>query len=373
MTRLLHCLALMTLAGSALTASAQNVVTLADPRPPQAPPDLTGYRTVKDAIRHSANLRRESWNTATIFHRPVYRLAVVTVEFPDAKHNVKITRKDWEKALFSTGTYQEKSVTGQRVYGSLNDYYQEQSCGAFRVEGKVFDYVQVQRERAEYTDRCALLTEVLDTLSARDGKDAFKEFDGIFFVYAGGRFALAPGGLYWPHRATLNYQGRRWAYFICPEGGEQMASISVVAHEFGHLLGLPDLYGSGSAGLGVWCTMALGHGERGRPLHLSAWCKEQMGWLRPAVIDPRVRQKLILSPVEGAATECFKVLLTADGSAYLLLENRAAKGFDREIPNERLLIWRVSGGRPLLEDRAAPITDIRRLKDGRITFQIGCE
>jgi hypothetical protein len=91
------------------------------------------------------------------------------------------------------------------------------------------------------------------------------------------------------------------------------------------------------------------------------------------------------------------------------------KGFDRELPGEGLLIWRVVDGRPVLEEShgitgpdgsrkflgAVPypspsnrsftpdtipsskpsrsggwpvhITDIRRLEDGRITFQIGYE
>src|SRR5262249_50637925 len=147
--------------------------------------------------------------------------------------------------------------------------------------------------------------------------------------------------------------------------------------------------------------------------HFSAWCKEQLGWLQPAVIDPTVKQKLILAPVEDSAKECVKVLLKPDGSEYFLLENRHRKGFDQDLPGEGLLIWRVVGNRPILEEShgvegpAGPrvflgsvpfpskantaftpytvpssrsqlggglpvhITNIRRLADGRITFQVG--
>jgi M6 family metalloprotease-like protein len=356
------------------------------------------------------------------FKNPVYRLAVVGVEFPDVKHNAKIAPKNWEDSLFSKAAYTEKSVTGQPVYGSLNDYYVEQSCGGLRVEGKMFDYVQVNRKRAEYgsdSNRYALLTEALDKLQARDGADALKGFDGVFFLYAGDRVQTSRGSLYWPHKSNVRHGGKSWDYFICPEGGDRMASISVVCHEFGHMLGLPDLYARpeapGSEGLGVWCTMATGHGRDGKPLHFSAWCKEQMGWLTPALIDPAVKQKLILAPVEGSAKECFKVLVRPDGSEYLLLENRVRKGFDRDLPGEGLLIWRVVDNRPLLEvshgsigpnavarflpsvpypsaanDAYTPlttpssrsvkggaaavhITNIRRLPDGRITFFIGYE
>jgi M6 family metalloprotease-like protein len=355
------------------------------------------------------------------FTKDAYHLAVVPVEFADIEHNAKVTQKDWEKALFSKGDYTDKSPTGQQVYGSLNDYYLEQSCGAFHVEGKVFDWVKVEKKRKEYGDdanRFNLLNEALDKLEARD-KDALKDFDGVFFLYAGERAQTQRGGLYWPHKANVNHNGKRWNYFICPEGGEKMASISVVAHEFGHMLGLPDLYAQpdvpNAVGLGIWCTMSTGHGQDGKPLHFSAWCKEQLGWLKPAVIDPTVKQKLVIAPVENSPNQCYKVLIKPDGSEYLLLENRVKKDFDRDLPGEGLLIWRVSDGRPVLEEShgittpdgvtrflgsipypsksnnaftptttpsskspsggglPVHITNIQRLPDGRITFFIGYE
>jgi M6 family metalloprotease-like protein len=365
--------------------------------------------------------RPRGWNDnqPAFITKDVYRLAVVPIEFSDVEHNAKIALKDWEKALFSKGEYANESATGQKVYGSLNDFFLEQSCGAFHVEGKVFDWVKVEKKRAEYGGdgaRFALFNEALDKVEARDGKEAFKGFDGVFFLYAGGRVQTQRGGLYWPHKANFRRESKNWNYFICPEGGDRMASISVVAHEFGHMLGLPDLYaqGDGSVGLGIWCTMSTGHGQDGKPLHFSAWCKEQLGWIKPAVIDPTVKQKLILSPIEGASKECFKVLIKQDGSEYLLLENRVKKDFDRDLPGEGLLIWRVADGRPILEEShgivtpdgpnrflgsipypsksnnaftpdttpsskspsgglPVNITNIRRLPDGRITFFIGYE
>ena len=152
-----------------------------------------------------------------------------------------------------------------------------------------------------------------------------------------------------------------------------------------------------------------------RPPHLSAWCKEKLGWIEPRVIDPTVKQKLILAPIENSRTECFKVLVRPDGSEYFLLENRKRTGFDADLPGEGLLIWRVVDDRPVLEEShgidgptgptvhlsAVPypsaannsftpttipsslsphggglpvhITNIKRLADGRISFCIGYE
>ena len=95
--------------------------------------------------------------------------------------------------------------------------------------------------------------------------------------------------------------------------------------------------------------MQPGHVPRGKPQHRSAWCKERLGWIAPTVIDPSVPQKLALSPIYKSPRECYKVLVRPDGSEYFLLENRTATGFDAALPGHGLLIWRVVGGKPILE------------------------
>jgi M6 family metalloprotease-like protein len=366
----------------------------------------------------TANLPRRLWR------KPVYRLGLVLVEYPDVKHNALVTSNDWWQFAFSLGSYTNRTnATGQDVHGSMQDYYHEVSAGAFRLEGRVFDWIEATNKRAEYAqgtnmfNKSVLLGEVLDRLEERDGKDALEDCDGLLFIHAGGRVSTANrGSLYWPHQGAFQHRRKRWNYFICPEGGKNMAGISVFCHEFGHMLGLPDLYARpenpGSEGLGSWCVMSNETGG-GRPQHFSAWCKEQLGWLHPAVIDPAVKQRLVLAPVEGSTNECFKVLVRPDGSEHLLLENRRRVGFDRSLSGDGLLIWRVVAGRPILEEShgiegaAGPrvfaasvpypsrsnhaftpettpssrsllgggarvsITDIRELADGRVTFQLG--
>lgn len=364
--------------------------------------------------------RRRYWT------RDRFRLAVIGIEYPDVKHNPAITPRAWEDSLYSRDSYKRVNATGQVVFGSVNDYYHELSVGRFQIEGKMFDWVEVGKKRADYSlgtgtgsrQKRALLTEALEVLVKRDGAKALDDFDGIIFLYAGARYRTTRGGVYWPHRSNVSFRGKRWPYFICPEGGRRMTNISVFCHEFGHMLGLPDLYARpenpGSEGASVWCAMSNQVGY-GRPQHFSAWCKERLGWLKPAVIDPRVKQKLVLNPVEGTTDQCYKVLLRRDGSEYLLLENRRKIGFDKSLPAEGLLIWRVTNNRPLLEEShgvegpqgptvyrdSVPypsrsntaftpyttpssrsklggglpvhITNIRELPDGRITFYIGYE
>ena len=370
---------------------------------------------------------RRGWDSRgnNNWKKPVYKLAMICIEYPDAKHNAKITNKEWTESLFSHDTYKNKNcVTGQPVYGSLYDFYKELSCDTLTVEGKVIEWVEVKKNRMDYApangggNRMALFTEAMDLVLARDGADSLKEYDGVFFLYAGERTNVNRGNLYWPHRASFRHGNKNWPYFICGEGGSRMTNISVFCHEFGHMLGLPDLYARpevpGSEGVGVWCCMSNQVGN-GRPQHFCAWSKEQLGWVKPTVIDPTVPQKLVLAPIEGNTKECFKVLVKPDGSEYFLLENRKHKGFDQSLPGEGLLIWRVVNGRPILveshglegprgpgsfltavpfpssaNDSYTPyttpssrsqlgnglpvhITNIHRLPDGRVTFYIGYE
>ena len=353
--------------------------------------------------------------------KPTYKIAIINVEYPDVKHNPKISAKAWDDAMFSKGTY-KSTATGAIAYGSMHDYYWEQSYQQLKIEGKSFEHVEVSRKRLDYgsgnSNRTALLTEAMDKLLAREGKDALKDFDGVFFIYAGERANVPRGSLYWPHRSGFTHNGQRWDYFICGEGGQRMGNISVFCHEFGHMLGLPDLYARpenpGMEGVGIWSAMA-NQAPNGRPQHFDSWSKEKLGWIKPTVIDPSVKQKLILAPFEDSPTECFKVLVRPDGSEYFLLENRRKKGYDISLPAEGLLIWRVVGNRPILEEShgvdgpagprtamdkvpfpsvcndaftpytipssrsqlggGAPvyITNIQRLNDGRITFHIGYE
>jgi M6 family metalloprotease-like protein len=458
--------------------------------------ELGGQSATEAAAAAIRNGRGPRGRRAIALAQPgVMKLALIGIEFPDVKHNDKITPKDWENEFFSRKLYLTTSVTGQQVYGSLNDFYTEQSSGTVHVEGKMLGWIEMPKNRMDYSpatppsppppekkpaasrqeaggtrqsiplagslasrsdpmsdsgkpsnknmtpekppqpaeqgrfrgNRDALLREVIDKVIARDGKDALDGYDAVGFVYAGRRAVRSVESVYWPHMAMMNYQNHRIRYWVAEEGGERMTNISVFCHETGHIFGLPDLYirrqqngtpnpprfqNPFAESLWQWDLMAVQVGN-GRPQHMSAWSKEQLGWIKPAVIDPRVRQKLVLAPIENAPNECRKIPVRPDGSEYFLMENRRHVGFDASLPAEGLLIWRIVFGRPVLEaahgvagsaglrsdirnvpfptdhnDSFTPytkpssasltgdelpvyITNIRRLDDGRVTMTIG--
>jgi hypothetical protein len=360
----------------------------------------------------------------TLWTKPVFRVAVVGVEFPDVKHNEKVAAKDWEAALLSSGEHNGKNATGQAVHGSLNDYFLEQSASKFHLEGKFVGWVDVGKKRADYApgngtnNRTAVLLDALAKLQAQN-KDALKDVDGCIFLFAGevpGK--VNQGNVYYPHAGALTHDNKRYPYLFTAEGGSKMTPVSGFAKLGALMLGLPDLAAkpeqAGFRGLGAWCVLSSPLGD-GRPQHLSAWAKEKLGWIQPAVIDPTVKQKLVLAPIEDSPKECFKILVRPNGSEYYLVENRRKKGFDADLPGEGLLIWRVLNDRPTLIEShgndgptgpvshltAIPwpsdanssftpdtvpssksplggglpvhLTEIRRLPDGRISFSIGYE
>lgn len=297
----------------------------------------------------------------SLWKKPTMKATVIPFEFADTKHNSKVTPEELRKLFFSAGVFKQ-SATGQTAYGSLADYCHEISYGRFKFEeANVLPWAELAKKRGDYvqgtgvSNRTAPLFDALNKAITGDNKDALKDAEAIIFVYAGSRFAQNRGAVFAPHAGTIVHQSRRLPYMLIPEGGSQLTSVGSLAKEAGLMLGLPDLTGRrenvGVEGLGPWCAMSVEDSSRpDRPGHLSPWCKEKLSWITPTVINPSVKQKLILSPIENASKDCLKVLVRPDGSEYLLLENRRKIGADGDLKGEGLLIWRVVNDRPVLQE-----------------------
>lgn len=137
-------------------------------------------------------------------------------------------------------------------------------------------------------------------------------------------------------------------------------TAATMCHEFGHVLGLPDLFDQSSvtangeldpaqdsAGIGKWGLMGLGTlgwGVEDGPNAFSAWSRARLGWLgvnnaRLEVIDGS-RSGLVLEPIDSGG-RVLKIPITED--EYLLVENRQPTGsyYNRNIPAGGLLVWHV--------------------------------
>ncbi len=121
---------------------------------------------------------------------------------------------------------------------------------------------------------------------------------------------------------------------------DEPQSMGVVAHETGHLFGLPDLYevGGDGEGIGHWGLMGSGSQQNpDRPAHLSAWSKAQLGWVTEVKIDHDTT--LTINPIITSDTAY--VLPIPNTNEFFLLENRQPLGSDSMLHREGLLIWHV--------------------------------
>ncbi len=184
----------------------------------------------------------------------------------------------------------------------------------------------------------------------------------------------------WSHSWSLGYLYDRYydgvrinSYLMQPETRSYgMVGIGVFCHEFGHALGLPDLYDTdgSSEGLGNWCLMASGLwlNQEKTPAMMSAWCREELDWVSPAVIPWPITEAYngdyTLEP-SARSTEVYKIL-TQNSKEYFLLENMYRTGFNAYLPGSGMAIFHVNADRSDNDNEELKLVDMEEAdgKDG---------
>ncbi|WP_237417063.1 immune inhibitor A domain-containing protein [Halobacillus litoralis] len=248
------------------------------------------------------------------------KVLVLLVDYPDKPHNSMTadetdmyydgegaySREHYQDMLFGDGGW--TGPDGEN-YVSMKQYYEQQSGGSYSVEGDVAGWYTASKPAAEYggndpqpdgsdVDARGLVKEALAAAAADpsvdiseydqwdrydlDGDGNYLEADGLvdhLMVIHSGVGEEAGGGslgsdAIWSHRWSLSeptalegteaevpYWGGSMAafdYTIEPEDG----AVGVMAHEFGHDLGLPDEYDTQYTGAGepvsYWSIMSSG-------------------------------------------------------------------------------------------------------------------
>ncbi|KGN38479.1 protease [Knoellia subterranea KCTC 19937] len=281
---------------------------------------------------------------------------------------------------------------------SMSSVYKEMSSGRYTVKGDTSEWVTVPYNSASYgqtesqTDMTRFIqdgaTAWYEHQKASGKTDAditayLREFDqwdrfdydkdGVFTepdgyidhfqaVHAGeGEEAGAPEWTIWSHRWSVGQRsggGPEWNrnggvqigntglwirdYTTEPENG----GLGVFAHEFGHDLGLPDLYDTsgGENGTGFWTLMSsgswLGHGQDSigtTPNHMGAWEKLQLGWLDYVTVPhDAVDVAVMLGPSAHATKKQQALVVTLPKDAngrdrYYIAENRQYTGYDATL------------------------------------------
>ncbi len=295
------------------------------------------------------------------------RVCVLLVDFSDktaaSGFQSTVTPTVVDNILFSQGTTQ---------YGSMTDFYLECSYGQFLVDGDVFGWFRLPKAYSQYVGSDHGLqaaepnsrTMVKDAIAAADPTVNFSPYDNnsdgfveaVIVIHAGtGAEESGSDGEIWSHRWNTGGQittgdGKRiFNYLTAPEevlGGP--LRVGVYAHEFGHILGLPDLYDVGpkpsKPGLGDWSLMAGGswNNNQRTPAQLDGWCKHMLDSLYGAfgrTID--VTGNLTDVVLRASVNDSIRYRLSIPspaGREYFLVENRQLVGFDKFLPGAGLMI-----------------------------------
>ncbi len=292
-------------------------------------------------------------------------LWTVLGEFADLAHN---TLPEPDRAVdntsiwvsdFNRDYYMDMLFDDAPGATSMRNYYIEQSSNRYTVHGDVTDWIPVPNNAAYYDDNPdsnvwnflqdsingwydaqvaagKTVAEINAYLSQFDvwdrydynGNGNFDEPDGYIDTFQSVHSGLGEeeGGApwtIWSHSWYAHYElqgiagpafnmlggiqvggSDYWVgkYTIQPEDG----GVGVFSHEYGHDLGLPDLYDYyGENGTGFWTLMSSGSWiDEGKdtignkPSHMGAWEKFQLGWLNYEVARAGVKSEHKLGPME---------------------------------------------------------------------------
>ena len=289
---------------------------------------------------------------------------VILVDFSDNVANTTAyPSSHYSDLLFSTGTYPTRS---------MRDYLVENSYGQFGIAGSVTQwlrmpqtyayYVNGQRGLGVYPRNAQRLA--LDAVNAANPYVDFSQFDNdgpdgipnsgddngyvdaVFIVHAGPGYEETHNSNdihshQWTTRTPVAVDGVKVSvYSMEPDNGK----IGVFCHEFGHVLGLPDLYDYGydSRGVGNWSVMGFGSwGNNGfTPTHFDAWSKIKLGFVTPQVFTANV-DSITVRNAESSPTSYILWTNGIYSNEYFLVENRQPILFDSSLLGAGLVVYHV--------------------------------
>ncbi|MXG91368.1 PKD domain-containing protein [Nocardioides flavescens] len=128
-------------------------------------------------------------------------------------------------------------------------------------------------------------------------------------------------------------------YNVNPETAIDAASV--ISHEYGHSLGLPDFYSTGSRETyGDWNLMATDKSQ-----DMDAYSRQELGWVVPEVLDSDRTESSIPDSKQDVSTISWE---TPDGTPYTLREGQNGVG---RVQNSQMYVAKLPG-RKLLDASA---------------------
>ena len=289
-----------------------------------------------------------------------FRVPLILVEFPDA---YAIYEPEEFDMIMNEEGYTHLNYDNT---GSFRDFYQEISYGQFLPIAEVSEWFMAPNGHDYYsynngyTRVRQLVRDMVDALEESGFDWSIFDNDGDGYVDALNLIHQGAGaeeGDYsniWSHKSSLgqlavNYDGVVInSYNISPEiQNGNIVAIGVLAHEFGHALGLPDLYDTdySSSGSGKLALMASGswgtnNNSPWYPSTMIGWCKNQLGWVEVMEITDDLDQVAIQQTYSN--NTIYRVNHSQADEEYWYIENRQNIGSDTLMPTPGLTIWHIN-------------------------------
>lgn len=283
-------------------------------------------------------------------------LLLILVETPDKPFHY--TQQDFVNLV---------SQHGYNGQGSVKDYFYDQSDGQFEMAIRVVGPYTLGHNMSYYAGDYGGLYLSRDAIYAADPDVNYTHFDndhngvvdGIHIIFAGTpKSSTGNEDEIWPHRSSVsNNVSRdnvRFSAYSCSAekrylGGSNfaMANIGTICHEFGHVLGLPDMYdtdydqnGGTAVTTGDYDVMSNGsyNNDEATPCNWSAYEKKITRWLSKYDTLSSTRNDIRLPIANGHSDTAYCVLVN-NSSEFFVLEARKKTGWDAYIPGSGILVY----------------------------------
>lgn len=269
---------------------------------------------------------------------------VILVEFSDLKYYDSSPVSSFDE-LFNSDT--------QAPEGSIRSYWIDNSMGMYTPTFHVKGVASVDNKASDYdTDTGYQL--VIDACRALDGEVNFADYDGdgdgvvdnVIVLYAGHNPAEGSDeNFIWPHMWRVDYVAtcildgvKLGSYAITSEcrgekGGE-MTNIGTITHEFGHVLGLMDLYDTdgeeNGEAVGFLYNSLMGAGNYNNsgktPPYLNLMEREMLGWVTYTNLPSE--GEITLEPI-GESNFGYTIQTGNSGEYYVVESRNSASGWDQ--------------------------------------------
>lgn len=289
--------------------------------------------------------------------------------------NILMVMVKWSDCNYNLPNTSELNPLYNGYAHSVKDLYLQMSYGKLIMNTTFSDWITVSITESAAAQGmcygCIFHSALIEALTKVDNSFNLANYNAISFIHSGvaAEFNGDRTNHIWSHEWSIPIWTSKSSkqvssYFITSVWWgtykNEIARIGTSAHEFGHYLGLPDLYdidGDGY-GLGKYSLMANSWGfdsSQNYPGFMDAWCRYQLGWSN--VIEIKNSGNYSIQSV-GNSSDIYKISVGFPDSEYLLIENRQAIGYDKTLPEGGLAIYHID------ESTKSPYTQGYPLQNG---------